>query len=575
MKNRKLKLFLPILDWLPSYGGKELRGDLAAGLTIGGMLIPQGMAYAKLAGMPPIHGLYAALLPAIIYAIFGTSRQLSVGPVAIASLLVAAGVGQLATEGTQAFVQLAFALALMVGVMKLIFGFFKLGFLVNFLSDPIIAGFTSAACLIILSGQIKPLLGLDFARQSGFLATMEAVIENISEFHFLTFAIGIGGIALILLSKKLNKLLPAQLFAVIFGIATVYLFNWDEQGVKIVGEIPEGLPFFVLPDLDFATLKSLFPTALTIVLVGFVQSIAISKVIQEHHKTYRIKPNQELAALGLANLAGSFFQAFPVTGGFARSAANDSAGAKTPMAGVISSLLVGLTLLYLTTLFYYLPSAILASIIITAVLKLFNWRAAVTLWQTDKRDLIMMVVTFLATLFIGIEEGILTGIALSLAMMIFYTTRPHIAELGRIPGTSHYRNIRRFKEVELRNDVLILRFDAQLYFANAEYFREQIEDYRRRKGDDLRLIILNSYGISNIDSTAFATLFDIKDELAAKNVELYFIGVIGPVRDLFKSSKVVEKFGENHFFVSIQDALAYYEHQADAQHQKYALQSDV
>jgi SulP family sulfate permease len=575
LKNRKLKLFLPIFDWLPSYGGKEFRGDIAAGLTIGGMLIPQGMAYAKLAGMPPIHGLYAALLPAFIYAIFGTSRQLSVGPVAIASLLVAAGVGQLATEGTQAFVQLAFVLALMVGVMKLVFGFFKLGFLVNFLSNPVIAGFTSAACLIIVSGQIRPLFGLDFPRQSGFLATMEAVIENISDFHLLTFAIGAGGIALIFLSKKINKLLPAQLFAVIFGIAAVYFFNWDEKGVKIVGDIPEGLPFFVLPDLDFSTLKTLFPTALTITLVGFVQAVAIAKVIQEEHKTYRIKPNQELAALGLANLFGSFFQSFPVTGGFARTAANDSAGAKTPMAGVISSLLVGLTLLYLTSLFYYLPSTILASIIIAAVLKLFNWRAAVTLWQTDKRDLIMMLVTFLATLFIGIEEGILTGIALSLAMMIFYSTRPHIAELGRIPGTNHFRNVRRFKEVELRNDVLILRFDAQLYFANAEYFREQIEDYRRRKGNNLRLIILNSYGISNIDSTAFATLFDIKDELAARNVELYFIGVIGPVRDLFKSSKVVEKFGENHFFVSIQDALAYYEYQADAEYRDYALQSDV
>jgi len=369
--------------------------------------------------------------------------------------------------------------------------------------------------------------------------------------------------------------LPAQLFAVILGIATVYFFNWDEKGVKIVGDIPEGLPFFVLPDMDFSTVKSLFPTALTIVLVGFVQAIAIAKVIQEEHKTYRIKPNQELAALGMANLVGSFFQSFPVTGGFARTAANDSAGAKTPLAGVISSIIVGLTLLYLTSLFYYLPSAILAAIIIAAVLKLFNWRAAINLWRTDKRDFAMMLVTFFVTLLIGIEEGILTGVALSLAMMIFYSTRPHIAELGRIPGTNHFRNIRRFKEVVLREDVLILRFDAQLYFANADYFREQIEDYRRRKGNGLRLIVLNSYGISNIDSTAFATLIDIKDELAARGVELYFIGVIGPVRDLFKSAKVVEKFGENHFFVSIQDALAYYEYESDAEYRDYALQSDV
>lgn len=575
MQKRKLKLFLPILDWLPTYGSQEFRGDLAAGLTIGGMLIPQGMAYAKLAGMPPINGLYAALLPGLVYAIFGTSRQLSVGPVAIASLLVAAGVGQLAPEGTQAFVQLAFTLAVMVGILKLIFGFFRLGFLVNFLSNPVIAGFTSAACLIIVARQLKPLFGLDFKRQSSFFDTIQAVGANFTELHYPTFAIGTAGIAIILISKKINKLLPAQLFAVILGTFAVWYFNLDNAGVKIVQDIPEGLPFFIVPELDFSTLKSLFPSALTITLVGFVQAVAVAKVMQEKHKTYRIKPNQELAALGLSNIVGSFFQSFPVTGGFARTAANDSAGAKTPLAGVISCVLVGLVLLYLTPVFYYLPASILAAIIITAVLKLFNWREAISLWNKDKRDFTMMLVTFAATLLIGIEEGILTGVALSLAMMIFYSTRPHVAELGRIPGTNHFRNVRRFKGVELRPDVTILRFDAQLYFANAEYFREQVEDYSRRKGDDLRLIILNSYGISNIDSTAFSTLIEIQEELHNKGIRLFFIGVIGPVRDLFKSGKVVDKFGENHFFVSIQDALDFYDNEKSPDYKEYALQSDL
>lgn len=574
MQKRKLKLFLPVLDWLPGYDGRDLRGDLAAGLTIGGMLIPQGMAYAKLAGMPPIHGLYAALIPAVIYAVLGTSRQLSVGPVAIASLLVAAGLSDFATEGTQGFVQLAFVLAIMVGLIKLIFGFFRLGFLVNFLSNPVIAGFTSAACLVIVAGQLKGLFGLDIGRQDGFFATVKAVVLNFSDLHWLTFTLGAGGIILILLLKKVNKLLPSQLFAVIMGIGLVYFLNWEDKGVKIVGEIPEGLPFFVLPELDLSTIWSLLPTAFTITLVGFVQAIAVSKVMQEQHKNYRIKPNQELAALGMANIVGSFFQSFPVTGGFARTAANDSAGARTPMAGVISSIVVGLTLLFLTELFYFLPTAILAAIIIAAVLKLFNWRAAVLLWQTDRRDFIMMTATFFATLFIGIEEGILVGVALSLAMMIYYSTRPHIAELGRIPNTNHFRNSRRFKQVELREDVLILRFDAQLYFANAEYFREQIEDYQKRRGDSLRLIILNSYGISNIDSTAFSTLIEIKTELAAKDINLWFIGVIGPVRDLFKSSKVVEKFGETCFFISIQDALEYYDtRQAKDDYRDYVLQA--
>ncbi len=575
MQKRKLKLFLPFLDWLPGYGGRELRGDLAAGITIGGMLIPQGMAYAKLAGMPPINGLYAALLPAVVYAIFGTSRQLSVGPVAIASLLVAAGVGELATEGTQSFVQLAFGLALMVGVMKLVFGFFRLGFLVNFLSNPVIAGFTSAAAVVIVVSQLRPLLGLNFPRQNGFLDTFTAIIDNISDLHPLTFLFGAGGVLLILFLKKVNKLLPSQLILMAIGIGAVWWWQLGEAGVAIVGEIPDGLPFLIVPDLDFSTAKSLFPTALSITLVGFVQAIAVAKVMQDMHKNYRIKPNQELVGLGMANIVGSFFQAFPVTGGFARTAANDSAGAKTPLAGVISAAIVALTLLFLTGVFYYLPAAVLAAIIIAAVLKLFNWQAAVLLWQTDKRDFTMMTVTFFATIFIGIEEGIYVGVALSLAMMIFYSTRPHIAELGRIPQTTHFRNIRRFQQAELRDDVLILRFDAQLYFANAEYFREQIEDYTRRRGDALQLIILNAYGISNIDSTAFSALLEIKNDLNDKKIDLFFIGVIGPVRDLFKTSKAVEKFGEKHFFVSIQDALEYFETKKEKDYGEVALQTDV
>lgn len=574
MQKRKLKLFLPILDWLPKYDKLQLRGDLSAGLTIGAMLIPQGMAYAKLAGMPPINGLYAALLPSIVYALFGTSRQLSVGPVAIASLLVAAGVGQIAAEGTQAFVVLAFSLAIMVGVLKLIFGFFRLGFLINFLSDPVIKGFTSAAAIIIIVSQLRPLLGLDFPRQSHFFRTIEAVYANLPDMNWLTTIIGVGGIFLILTLKKINRLIPSQAFAMLFGILAVWLLGWADEGVKVVGEIPQGLPYLVVPELNFSIIKTLFPTALTITLVGFVQAIAVAKILRDKHKNYRVKPNQELTALGMANIMGSFFQAFPVTGGFARSAVNDAAGAKTPLAGVISSVLVGLTLLFLTKLFYYLPSAILAAIIITAVTKLFNWKAFVELWYKDKRDFVMMLVAFLATLIIGIEEGILTGIGLSLAMMIFHSTRPHVAELGRIPNTSHYRNIRRFQEVEIRDDVTILRFDAQLYFANANYFSETIEDYKNRKKDTLKLIILNSYGISNIDSTALKTIAEVHDELQSEGIELYLIGMIGPVRDLFRSSKMMEKFGTDSFFVSIDDALEYFDNKDAKEYQKYALQTD-
>jgi len=434
-----IKQYFPILTWLPKYNADFFKGDLVAGLTVGIMLIPQGMAYAMLAGMPPIYGLYASIIPLILYAVFGTSRQLAVGPVAMISLLIAASVGELASDATE-FISLTILLTMMVGVIQLLMGIFRLGFLVNFLSQPV-----------------------------------DAV-------NFPTLTIGLVAIGLIILVKKIKLPIPGPLLAVVFGILTVWLLGWDAAGVKIVKEVPEGLPAFGIPSLNFENVKALLPIAITISFISFMQSISIAKSIQiknnaskDSKSHYQIVPNQELIALGMMNIGGSFFQSLPTTGGFARTAVNVQNGAKTGVAPIISATVIALTLLFLTPLFYYLPNAILASIIMVAVYGLIDFKEAKYLWRTDRGDFLMMLATFLGTLIFGIEEGILIGVILSLALIIFRTTQPHTAVLGKIPERPHYKNIDRFKHLEVREDILIMRFDARLYFANVNFFKEKIE----------------------------------------------------------------------------------------------------
>jgi len=550
-----IKAFVPALDWLANYKKAYFKSDLAAGLTVGVMLIPQGMAYAMIAGLPPIYGLYASTLPLIIYALLGTSRQLAVGPVAMVSLLTATGIGTMATGGTDTYIALAITLALMVGLIQFLLGVFRLGFLVNFLSHPVISGFTSAAALIIGLSQLKHLLGIDLARSHHIHEILLAAFEKIAFINWTTFLIGIGGIGLIIGAKKINKAIPGSLLAVVFGILVVMGLGLTENGVKIVGEVPSGLPFFATPSFNWATVQSLFPIALAISLVSFMESIAVAKAVQSKHKNYKIIPNQELIALGLANVGGSFLQSYPVTGGFSRTAVNDDAGAKTGMAAIISALLIVLTLLFLTPLFYYLPNAILASIIMVAVFGLIDVKEAKHLWSANRSDFWMLAVTFIATLTMGIEQGIGMGVILSLAMIIFRTTRPHIAELGKVPGTHFYRNVDRFEQVEERKDVLIFRFDAQLYFANSNYFKDSLEELAAKKGDNLKTIILCFNSINNLDSSAAHMLEDVVTHYRNSGISVAFTGVKGPVRDAMESTHLMEKIDRQNCFMSIQNAV--------------------
>ncbi|MEM6377989.1 MAG: solute carrier family 26 protein [Bacteroidota bacterium] len=554
-----IRQFFPITDWLSTYSKEQLRGDLSAGLSVGVMLIPQGMAYAIIAGLPPIYGLYACTIPLLIYALLGTSRQLAVGPVAMVSLLTASGIGMLAEGGTELYILLAVTLALMVGVFQFVLGIFKLGFLVNFLSHPVISGFTSAAALIIGLSQLKHLLGVDIPRSHHVHEIIGHAIHEFGVINWITFAIGIGGIVLIKLAKKVVKVIPGQLLAVFFGILLVAGLGLTEQGVKIVGEVPKGLPEFALPSFDLGYLEALLPIALTISLVSFMESIAVAKAIQARHKDYKIIPNQELIALGAANIGGAFFQSYPVTGGFSRTAVNDQAGAKTGMASVFSAVLIILTLLFLTPLFYYLPKAILASVIMVAVFGLIDYKEALHLWKSDRTDFWMLIFTFIATLTLGIETGIGVGVLLSLAMVIYKTTRPHFAVLGQVPNTHFYRNIERFGQTIERKALLIIRYDAQLYFANVNFVKDTLEEQIKRKGAPLEAVILNADSTNSIDSSAVHALEEITESLKERGLKLYLTGVKGPVRDALGKSHTIEKIGRENLFMSVQEAVDYHD----------------
>ncbi len=553
-----IKQFFPILDWASNYKKEWLKGDLNAGLTVGIMLIPQGIAYAMIAGLPPIYGLYTSMILPIVYAVFGTSRQLAVGPVAMDSLIVATGVATLAEIGTEHFIEFATLLAFMMGALQVLFGIFKLGFLVNFLSKPVISGFTSAAALIIGLNQLKHLLGIDLHRNNKIQNLVVEAGSKVSQIHWYTFMIGVSSILLILIFKKYFKKIPAALVVVVFGILVVKVFHLDQYGVKIVGEIPKGLPEFRLPHFDKEIMIKLFPISLTLSFIAFLEAISVAKAIEIKHNDYKVIPNQELIALGMSNFIGSFFQTYPGTGGFSRTAVNDQEGAKTPFSGVISSIVLAITLLFLTPVFYYLPKAVLAAIIMVAVFGLLDFSVPKQLLQYSKRDLIILNITLLITATIGIKEGILAGVILSLGMLIYKSTKPHIAILGQVPGTHFYRNRKRFKDVLIDDDILIVRFDAQLHFANQQYFKDKLQEFAQYKGDKLKLLVIDGESLNNLDSSAIYALNEIIDYFKNKGVKIVFTGLKGPVRDTLKKSGLIKKIGEDHCFMSIQEAIDCY-----------------
>ena len=553
-----IKQHIPILQWLPNYKKSWLKNDLFAGMTIGVILIPQGIAYAIIAGLPPIYGLYTAMIPQIVYAILGTSRQLAVGPAAMDSLIVAAGISVLAGIGSEHFIVLAVLLAFMVGFFQVIFGLFHLGFLVNFLSKPVISGFTTGSAIIIGMNQFGNLFGLDLDRSNQIQTLLLEMSHTFSNVHLPTTLIGIVSIVLIFGIKKINKKIPAALIVVVLGILVVYAFQLDRKGITILGEIPRGLPEFVIPTFDMAFMEEISGLALTLALIGFMEAISIAKSIEVKHNNYRVDANKELIALGFGNMVGSFFQTYPATAGFARTAVNEQSGAKTPLSSLIAAFIIALSLLFLTPAFFFLPKAVLAAIIIVAAFGLLDFSMPKNLLSYNRRDLIILNSTLLITIFVGIKEGILFGIILSLVMLIYKSTKPHMAVLGNIPGTHFYRNINRFDEVVIQEEILIVRFDAQLYFANTQYFKDKLKEFALERGPALKLLIIDGESLNALDSSAIYALEEVHDYFTSKNITIVFTGLKGPVRDTMVKSKLMKKIRYDHCFMSIQEAVDCY-----------------
>ncbi|WP_435414437.1 SulP family inorganic anion transporter [Polaribacter aestuariivivens] len=565
-----IKKVIPILEWLPNYNKSLFKGDLVAGITVGIILIPQGIAYALIAGLPPIYGLYCALVPQVMYAIFGSSRQVAIGPVAMDSLIVATGVSTLALAGSDSYISIAILLALLVGTIQFIMGIFSLGFIVNFLSKPVITGFTSAVALIIGLNQFRNLLGVDFIQSDQIHILLEDIWLQYSDFNLHTTIIGLISVTIIVFFRRINKKIPTALIVVVFGILTMKFFGELMYNVSIIKNIPSGLPNFEIPTFDLEQIRELLPIALTLVMVGYLETISIGKSLEAKQDEYRVRPNQELIALGLANMVGSLFKAYPSTSSFSRSAINQESGAKTGMAALISVVMVVITLLFLTPLFYYLPKTVLAAIIIVAVFGLINIKEAVFLWKANNLDFWLMIATFLSTLIFGIEYGIIVGVGLSLIILIFRTSRPYFTELGKVPDSDFYRNKNRFKEVIIEDDVLVFRFDAQLFYANSSYFRDNLDAMAFKKGDKLKLIVLDAESINRIDSTGVEMLKERVKFYKKKNVAFYFAGVKGPVRDSLFKGGLLEIIDLNHFFMRDNDAVVYYKTGDRAHQEKYA-----
>lgn len=565
-----IRKYIPILYWLPKYNSNQFKSDFIAGVTVATVLIPQGIAYALIAGLPPIYGLYSALIPQVVYAIFGSSRHVAIGPVATDSLIVAASVSTIALMGSESYIAVAIFLALLVGSIQLLMGVFKLGFIVNFLSKPVITGFTSAVAITIGLNQFKNFFGVDFQQSDQIHILLEDILSRILDFDFKTTLIGLFTSFIIIFLRKVNKKIPNALIVVILSILMMYFFRTNLSEVAIVGKIPSGLPGFKIPEISFGLFRQLLPMAFTLVMVGYLETISIGKRIEAQQDEYKIDANQELIALGLSNIFGSFFKAFPSTSSFSRSAINFDSGAKTGITAFVSSGLVIITLLFLTPVFYFLPKTVLAAIIIVAVFRLVNIKEAQFLWKANNLDFWLLLATFFGTLFLGIEYGILIGVGLSLVVLIFRTSRPNVVELGKVPNSDFYRNKSRFKEVILEDDVLVFRFDAQLFYANANYFREQLELMANKKGDKLRLIVLDGESINRVDSTGVEMLKQQIKMYQRKGVLFYFAGIKGPVRDAIFKAGILDIVCIDHFFMRANWAVLFYKTGDNQNQKKYA-----
>ncbi len=559
--------FMP--DWLRHYEQQSLSGDLVAGLIVTVMLIPQSLAYAMLAGLPPEVGLYASILPIVVYAWFGSSMTMAVGPVAVVALMTASALSPLAAAGSAEYVSLAISLAAISGVVLVGFGLLKLGFLSHLLSRPVISGFISGSAILIAVGQAKLLLGIQVASSDNVVVNIWRLLQRLPEVNIPTAIIGIASLLFLFFSKRslavlLGRWMPmkradilaklAPMLAIIVSTAAVALFGLDQNNsVKIVGVVPQGLPNLIFPDFSTSTISLLWVPALLISLVGFVESISVAQSLALKRQQF-IKPNKELVGLGAANLASAVSGGFPVTGGFSRSVVNFAAGAQTPLAGVISALLMAVVIAGLTGWFYYLPHAALAATIIVAVVSLIDMQILRDSWRFDKADAAAFLGTALGVLLFGVEAGIVTGVVVSVFTLLWRASKPHMAVVGRVPNTEHYRNIERHS-TETQPGLVAVRVDESLSFTNinavVDVLGQRVVEYT-----DCRYLLLVCTAVNQIDLTALETLSDFERDLAKHDVNLLLAEVKGPVMDRIRTTEFGQRMAGREF-LSVHQAFEY------------------
>lgn len=546
-----LRQYFPILEWGRTYSRSALSNDMIAAVIVTIMLIPQSLAYALLAGLPPEAGIYASIAPILLYAIFGTSRSLAVGPVAVVSLLTASAIGQVAEQGTAGYAVAALTLAFLSGGFLVLMGMFRLGFLANFLSHPVIAGFITASGILIATSQLKHILGVT-AHGHTLPEMLGSILVHLNEVNWITVVIGVSATGFLFWVRKnlkpslrrlgvpplmadiLTKAGPVA--AVVATTVAVWGFDLAARGVNIVGTVPQSLPPLTLPGLSPDLIGALLVPAILISVIGFVESVSVAQTLAAK-KRQRIDPDQELIGLGAANLGAAFTGGYPVTGGFARSVVNFDAGAETPAAGAFTAIGLGIAAVALTPLVYYLPNATLAATIIVAVLSLVDLSILKKTWGYSRADFIAVAATILLTLGLGVEIGVAAGVAISVLLHLYKTSRPHVAEVGLVPGSQHFRNIHRH-EVSTDPTLVTLRVDESLYFVNAR-FLEDLVQRRVTDGCAIRNVVLMCSAVNEVDYSALESLEAINHRLKDMGVGLHLSEVKGPVMDKLKRSNFI------------------------------------
>lgn len=552
----RIKYQFTLFRWLPDYTKDDFKGDFKAGLTVGLISIPQVMAYAVIAGLSPIYGLYGSLIPLLIYPLFGTSRHLALGLVATDMIIIASGASQLAEPGTEEYVSIVLLLTLFTGLVHMGLSLLRMGFLVNLLSKPVIFGFMAAAPLIIGFSQFGNLLGFEMVRSEYVWVLARDVLSNLSAVNYWAFGIGLLGIGLLIILKKLYPLFPRAIVLLVGGGVSVWVFNLQGLGVDVIGSIPSGLPSFRMHDFSPEDFRRLLPTTITLVLIQLMSVMSLGKTFANKYK-YPLNSNREFFAIGAANFLGSFFQSPPVSGSFSRSAVNDQSGARSSLSNVVCAVLIVITLLLLTPLFYFIPIPALAAIIIVASLSLIDIDELKYFFRTKPEDAYIALFTFFSVLFIGIQEGILLGIGGSLVVVLYRSSRPNLAVLGHVHGSRTFRDVTKNPSAIPIDEILILRFDSSISFNNAEFVKDFIIQKSEEQNKKIRAVVVDAKSINDLDTTAIDALQSVAETLYDWDIELHFSGLKTPVLKPLVRSGLARRLGGTHFHESTDKAVQY------------------